>query len=136
MSGKNVGHVLWTDLTVDNAEDVRAFYQDVIGWDSEAVKMEDRTDFSMTTYDERPSVSDKAPHVITGICNRVGELADFPPQWIIYFGVANLDESLAAVEKHKGKKVTKVAAMGKSRYCVVQDPAGAVCGLFENNPQD
>ncbi|MCI5046717.1 MAG: VOC family protein [Aquisalinus sp.] len=136
MPGQNIGHILWTDLTVPDAEPVRAFYEEVIGWSSHPVQMEDRTDYSMIAPGEPPEKSGDHAKVVAGICNKVGELADYPSQWLPYFGVANLADSLAACARLGGKQLTKITTMGDSSFCVIKDPAGAVCGLFENNPQE
>ncbi|WP_306253823.1 VOC family protein [Parvularcula sp. IMCC14364] len=136
MPGQNIGHILWTDLTVPDADNVRAFYEAVIGWSSQPVEMAGRTDFSMVAPGDTPGKPAEHANVVAGICNKVGELADFPSQWLLYFGVADLGESLAACDRLGGKRLTKVITMGASNFCVIEDPAGAVCGLFESNPQD
>ena len=41
------GSVGWFDLTVPDAEKVRDFYGQVVGWDSEATDMGDYEDFCM-----------------------------------------------------------------------------------------
>lgn len=133
MTGKHVGHILWTDLTVSNCEEVRTFYEAVIGWKSSPVEMEGRTDYMMAAPDDRPGVPEGMEHVAAGVCNALGEIADIPPQWINYWGVADLDASRAACETHGGKLMTGIKTHGSSRYCIVQDPGGATCGLFEQN---
>ena len=46
--------------------------------------------------------------------------------------VADLDASLAQCVERGGKIVGSPRAMGPdSRYCVIQDPAGAVCVLYQ-----
>jgi predicted enzyme related to lactoylglutathione lyase len=42
-----VGTVGWFDLTAENADLVRDFYQAVVGWDYEPVGMGDYNDYSM-----------------------------------------------------------------------------------------
>lgn len=134
MPGQNIGHILWTDLTVPDADNVRQFYEAVIGWSSSPVEMEDRTDFSMLAPGDAPARPEEHRQVVAGICNKVGELADFPSQWLLYFGVGDLDASIKACEENGGKCLTRAITMGASRYCVIEDPAGAVCGIFESNP--
>jgi hypothetical protein len=58
--------------------------------------------------------------------------ADLPPRWLIYINVEDLDASLAACAERGGKVLGRVRQMGRaSRYCVIEDPAGAVAALFE-----
>lgn len=71
-----------------------------------------------------------------GICHARGGNADLPAQWLVYFQVANLDESIAETLRLGGKTVSTMKSYGKeSRYIIVQDPTGAVCALFEG-PSD
>ena len=47
MSDPNIGAIEWRDLTIDNAEQVKDFYRDVVGWKTEPVSMGDYDDFNM-----------------------------------------------------------------------------------------
>lgn len=133
MPGRHTGQILWTDLTVKNAEAVRAFYEAVIGWTPQPVEMETRTDYMMVASGERPTAPEGMEKIAAGICNAIAEIADMPPQWLNYWGVEDLDASRAACEAHGGKLLTEIKTHGNSRYCAISDPAGAVCGLFEQN---
>lgn len=44
---KEPGAIVWTDLTVDDAERVRDFYSAVVGWVASPVEMEGYSDFNM-----------------------------------------------------------------------------------------
>ncbi len=134
MTGTNVGHVLWTDLTVPNADEVRKFYEAVVGWRSSDVSMGDYSDYMMMTTGERPTPPAEQSSVVAGICHAQGPNAGMPAQWMNYFGVADLDASRGKVTELGGKLVGDVRTHGASRFCVIEDPAGAVCGLFENVP--
>ena len=121
------GSIIWTDLTIGNAEKVKDFYSGVIGWKSEPVSMGEYNDFSMN--------SPETGRTIAGICHSRGVNADLPPQWLIYFAVKDVDESAALCIKNGGKVIAAPRDMGKiGRYCVIQDPAGAVAALF--SPKD
>jgi predicted enzyme related to lactoylglutathione lyase len=117
------GTVNWFDLTVANAEPIRDFYKSVIGWETSPVDMGGYNDFCM--HPEKDGVP------IAGICNARGNNAGMPAQWIMYITVANLDESMKRVAELGGKVINGPRNMGKNRYCIIEDPAGAVCGLFE-----
>lgn len=121
MAGKT-GKVIWFDLTVPDAANVRDFYEQVVGWKPDAVPVDDYHDYNMLTDDGVPAV---------GICHKRGSNAALPSQWMIYITVDNLDASLAACEANGGKVVVPVREMGGSRMVVIEDPAGAVCTLFE-----
>jgi predicted enzyme related to lactoylglutathione lyase len=118
-----VGSIGWIDLTVPDAEGIRDFYSDVVGWKPEALDMGGYSDFVMNGPDGQS---------VTGICHARGSNAYVPPQWMLYFVVADLDASLAKCEQRGGKRIGEVRRMGpEARYCVIQDPAGAVCVLFQ-----
>jgi predicted enzyme related to lactoylglutathione lyase len=69
---------------------------------------------------------------VTGICHARGINADIPAQWLVYITVENLDESLLQCVNRGGAVLGEVRALGGSgRFCVIQDPAGAVAALFE-----
>ncbi len=117
------GSIIWTDLTVPDAENVKNFYGRVIGWKSEPVSMGEYNDFSMNSPD--------TDRTVAGICHSRGVNADLPPQWLIYFAVEDVDASAELCKKSGGKVIAGPRDMGKyGRYCVIQDPAGAVAALF------
>ena len=121
---QEVGTINWTDLTVPNAEAVRDFYSKVVGWQPEPVAMGDYSDYNMN--------SPESGKPIAGVCHARGANANLPAQWMIYITVANLDESIAQCRAHGGKVLVGPKGMGgKARYCVIQDPAGAVAALYD-----
>ena len=122
MTNPNLGAILWTDLTIPNAEEVRDFYQAVVGWETAPVDMADHMDFNML-----PPGSDKPA---AGVCHALGVNKDMPPQWLIYVVVASVDESAAACLRLGGRVLVGPKAMGADRLCVIQDPAGAVMALY------
>jgi hypothetical protein len=118
------GEISWTDLTVQDAEGVRDFYQAVVGWKSSPVPMGGYEDYCM----EVPG----SGRTVAGICHARGANAGFPAQWLLYFNVPDLEQSLAACVLQGGKPLTDILTMpGVGRYCVIQDPAGAVSALFQ-----
>jgi predicted enzyme related to lactoylglutathione lyase len=117
-----VGSIAWTDLTVENAPAVCDFYQDVAGWTPAPVAMGEYDDFVMR---------DANGDGVSGVCHARGENAGLPAQWLIYIVVADLDQSIAACHKHGGKVISEPRKHGTSRFAVIQDPAGAVAGLYE-----
>ncbi len=121
-----IGAVVWRDLTVDNAEEVRDFYCDVVGWQFEPVAMGAYSDFNMMPASGGEGVA--------GICHARGQNAKLPPQWLIYLTVADVDKSAARCLELGGKVIDGPRAMGRQRVCVIQDPAGAVAALVGDQP--
>jgi len=118
-----VGEILWVDLTVRDAEEVRAFYEDVAGWRSEPVVMGDYSDFNM--------IAPGSGEVVSGICHAKGDNTGLPAQWLIYIGVRDLDASMERCVTLGGEIVAGPTGAGDSRMCVIQDPAGAVAALYQ-----
>ena len=119
-----VGSVSWADLTVENADEVRDFYSQVVGWQPVGLEMGGYSDYCMN----EPG-TDKS---VVGICHARGPNRDLPAQWLIYITVEDLDKSIARCVELGGEVINGPRDMGKQgRYCVIRDPAGAVAGLFE-----
>jgi len=125
MSDKpETGTIGWTDLTVQNAEELRDFYQAVVGWRPEALDMGGHSDFTMH--------APETGKMVAGVCHALGENAGLPPVWLIYIYVDDLDASIAHCIERGGQIVAAPRGMGSSgRFCIIRDPAGAVSALFE-----
>ena len=118
-----IGSIGWHDLTVGDAEGVRDFYMKVVGWKSSPVDMKGYNDFSML----RPGSGD----AVAGICHARGSNADLPPQWLLYFVVEDVENSAAACEEGGGQVVIAPRPLAGGHFCVIRDPAGAVCALYQ-----
>lgn len=121
---QEVGTIGWMDLTVSNAEKIRDFYSNVIGCKQQSLSMGQYDDYVMNTHETETS--------IVGVCHARGANAELPAQWLIYIKVANIDDSIALCKKLGGKILVDSKNYGDlGYYCVIQDPAGAVCALFQ-----
>jgi len=116
------GKILWQDLTVQNASAIKDFYCEVAGWTSAPVSQGDYNDYNILNQDGE---------VVAGICHNKGSLVDFPAQWLNYVIVADVELSSEKCKALGGKVLVGPALMGKSKYIVIQDPAGAVIALME-----
>jgi predicted enzyme related to lactoylglutathione lyase len=123
-TGPEIGSIAWTDLTVGPAEAVRDFYAGVVGWKPASVDMQGYNDFVMA--------APESGRAIAGVCHARGSNDGLPAQWLIYIVVADLERSAARCEELGGKVLVKPKGMGGyGRYCVIEDPAGAVAALFQ-----
>jgi predicted enzyme related to lactoylglutathione lyase len=123
-----IGTIAWRDLTVENATEIRDFYTAIVGWKSDEVEMGGYCDFNMI-----PPGSDEAA---VGICHARGSNTDLPAQWLLYFVVDSVDQSAARCVELGGAIVSPPRAMDGGRFCVVRDPAGAVCALYSAPPAE
>ena len=117
----DTGKVGWIDMTVDNAEDLRDFYVSVVGFKPENVDMGGYSDFNMTLPETGEAVA--------GICHARGSNADLPPGWLVYFVVRDVDASAEACTSAGGKLLVEPRGLAGGRFCVIEDPAGAVAAL-------
>ena len=119
-----VGSIGWIDLTVDNAEKVRDFYRQVVGWEATSVDMGEYEDFTMS----EPG----SGNPVAGVCHARGSNAEIPPSWILYVIVESLDESVKKCTELGGEVIGSMRDMGaQGRFCIVRDPAGAAIALFQ-----
>src|SRR5690606_16612600 len=97
---ERVGRIAWLDLTVSNAEAMRDFYREVVGWSIQNVDMKDAdgayADYGMLAGNGEPA---------GGVCHARGPNTGLPPVWMLYLPVADLDESLRRVEAEGGRIV-------------------------------
>jgi predicted enzyme related to lactoylglutathione lyase len=119
------GNIAWTDLTVPDAQGLREFYGQVVGWSFEPVSMGGYSDFNVIPPDGEGPVA--------GICHARGVNADIPPVWMIYILVEDLEASLEACRGAGGEILVGPKKMGPdSAYAVIRDPAGAVSALYQS----
>ena len=57
---QEIGTIVWTDLTVSDAESVRDFYSEVVGWQAEDHNMGEYNDFDMNAPASGKSITGKA----------------------------------------------------------------------------
>jgi predicted enzyme related to lactoylglutathione lyase len=118
------GTILWTDLTVQDADRLRDFYSQVVGWRPEPVVMDGYADYNMNS----PVTGKPA----AGICFERGVNSGIPAQWLMYIVVADLDASLQRCQGLGGSVVHGPRGdEAQGRLVVIKDPAGAYVALIE-----
>ena len=122
-SKPEAGSIVWADLTIENAEKIRDFYSQVVGWQFSPVSIGDYKDYNMN--------SPESGNTRAGICHGRGVNANLPPYWLIYITVKDVESSAKKCREQGGKILVEPKKMGDyGRYCVIQDPAGAVAALY------
>lgn len=119
-----IGSIAWTDLTVNNTEQVRDFYSWVVGWKTSEVPIRDYGDYNMNSPDDN--------QIKAGVCHSRCVNAGLPPFWLVYITVEDVDASAALCHKLSAKIIVPPKRRGGlGRYCVIQYPAGAFAALYE-----
>jgi predicted enzyme related to lactoylglutathione lyase len=110
------GALVWEDARLTDAEAGKRFYAEVFGY----------------TYEPVPGTpSDYATFAVNGevaggIGGLMGAPESVPSHWIAYFGVVDVDASLAAVERGGGTVARGAEVTPFGRMATVVDPWGAV----------
>jgi hypothetical protein len=115
------GALAWNDLTTNDLERAQSFYAEWMGWRMEEI----------------PNAG--GYHVIrNGERSNGGmiEEGDIPPNWMPYFGTADLEASIALVERLGGKKVFGPQPVPSGAFAVVADPQGAISGILSAEYDD
>jgi len=119
----SVGQIVWHDLTVDDADEVRDFYKHVIGWE--------HTDHDMGAYNDYVLHPQGDSNTAVGVCHKRGSNAGIPSQWMIYVQVASVESACREVFRLGGDVVEGPRDMGGKAFAVIKDPAGAVLAIIE-----
>ena len=117
-----IGSIGWMDLTVENAEQVRDFYQAIAGWQPTPLDMGGYSDFVMSDASGKP---------VGGVCHARGTNAGLPPVWLLYIVVESLEQSIARCKELGGELLVGPKTAGEGQYCIVRDPAGAAVAFYE-----
>ncbi len=118
----------WAELQTRGAQKAAEFYQAVFGWELEV--------------DEKPPnyISTKVKgHYNCGMfdMDKANLPAELPSCWAVYFNVADLDASLAIVNRLGGKALMEPMDIEPGRFTTIMDPQGATIALMQvNNPDD
>ncbi len=118
---------MWTDIAVENADELKDFYSQVFGWTVQEVPMEDENG----AYADYAMVN-KNGDGVGGVCHKRGVNNDLPSQWIVYFTVENVQKSIETC-KNMGGSVLKETKNedGELFYALLKDPSGAVIGIMQ-----
>ena len=117
-----VGEASWHELMTTDWQAAMKFYQDVFGWQpSEAMDMGPEGKYQMFNR----------PHgMIGGLMNKPKEMANVPPNWLIYFRVPEADAAAERVKANGGKILNgPMDVPGGDRVLSAMDPQGAAFGL-------
>jgi predicted enzyme related to lactoylglutathione lyase len=119
-----VGDASWRELMTTDAPAAMTFYRTLFGWQpSQAMDMGPMGQYQM--FDR--------PHgMIGGMMNKPPEMAQVPPNWQIYFRVADVDAAVERVKASGGRILNgPMEVPGGDRVANAMDPQGAAFGLHQ-----
>jgi predicted enzyme related to lactoylglutathione lyase len=119
---KQHGAFSWCELMTTDVDAAKTFYTKLFGWDSEAMSMPGMT------Y----TVVKAGGKGIGGIMTIPKEAQGTPPMWCTYVTVDDVDLTARTAEQLGARILvppTDIPTVG--RFCVIQDPQGAVINAIK-----
>ncbi|MCK4873642.1 MAG: VOC family protein [Phycisphaerales bacterium] len=119
------GTFCWTELMTRDAAAAKAFYTELIGWTTSEMPMGGAGTYTMFT-------PPGAKESVGGMMQMDGpEFEGLPPHWMPYIAVDDVDASAEKVKALGGSiKMPPTDIPNIGRFCVIEDPTGAVISLF------
>ena len=118
-----VGSMISVENTSDNADEIRDFYVNVLGWKVHPISMGDYDDYTMLNHEDGP---------VAGICFRRGPNQDIPAGWIPCFRVENVEQAISTAIAQGGKQIGSTRDFGESsQYAVIQDMNGSHISVMD-----
>ncbi len=119
------GAFSWFELMTKDTSAARQFYSDIFGWHFEEMPMEG---MKYTVV----KVGEKAVAGIMEIPNEAGEMC---PNWGVYITVDDVDTTAAKARQLGATIFVEPRDIpGVGRFCVFQDPQGAVISVITYKP--
>jgi predicted enzyme related to lactoylglutathione lyase len=117
-----VGEASWHELMTTDAPAAMKFYSEVFGWQpSEALDMG-----AMGTY----QMFNRPHGMIGGMMNKPPEMAHVPPNWQIYFRVADITSAIERIKAHGGQILNgPMEVPGGDWVANAMDAQGAAFGV-------
>jgi uncharacterized protein len=113
-----VGAMSWNELYTQDLEKAKEFYTKLFGWTTE-------TDTAGYTTIKNNGRNNGGMFVITP------EMGNFPPNWMVYFTVANIEESVNKVKELGGQVYMGPKEISVGKIATIADPTGAAITIME-----
>jgi uncharacterized protein len=118
----SAGTFVWDELVTTDPKAAKRFYTEVFGWTTRDMDMGPSGTYTIFQHNDVD---------VAGAMQRP-EGMDAPPHWLPYIGTDDVDKTAARAKELGGtvfKEAFDVPTVG--RIAIVQDPVGAVFGLFK-----
>lgn len=116
------GVFVWDELHTSDPQAAKSFYGEVFGW---SARDQDMGGMTYTIF-QRAGDTDVAG------CMQLEEGMQAPPHWLVYIGTDDIDATTArAKELGATVHVEPADIPNIGRFSILQDPAGAVFGLYK-----
>ncbi len=117
-----VGAMCWNELYTPDLEVAKKFYTQLLGW--EFVEVPEMDNYTVIKNNGRSN---------GGAMKLTPDMGGFPPNWTVYFTVANVDDSLSKVKDLGGSVHMGPMDISAGKIAMVADSAGAGFMLIETS---
>lgn len=118
----------WYELGTTDVTAAGAFYENVLGWKVVPAGVPG-FDYSLA--------NDADGNGVAGMMSLADQVDAPPPNWVIYFEVADADATAEAIGSAGGSMLTQPADIpGTGRFAIAADPQGAVFGILQPLTRD
>jgi predicted enzyme related to lactoylglutathione lyase len=116
----------WNELGTNDIDAAGKFYSNLFGWGINAM------DMGGMIY----TMFESGQKHFGGMYKITPEMGPMPPNWMVYFAVADCDQSAEKAGSLGGKVIMPPADIPNvGRFALIQDPQGAFLGIIKlNNP--
>lgn len=127
MSASKHGAFSWCELLTTDVEGAKKFYTELLGWTTETVthdcdEGQDAIEYNLVKVDGTE---------IGGIMAVPAQAQGMPPAWGAYVTVDDVDAAAVKVRDLGGQVIVPLQDIpGVGRFCVIQDPQGAMLTLI------
>jgi uncharacterized protein len=118
------GALVWNELHTPDIDGAKTFYGGLFGWTNMPFPDSPEPYFAVR-------VGDRANGGIT-----TAQPPGSHPYWLVYFGTADIDASIAKAEELGGSILLAPIDIGIARIAVVADPQGAAFALYDGQLDD
>jgi predicted enzyme related to lactoylglutathione lyase len=112
------GALVWNELNTTDPDGAEPFYSGLFGWRIEPFEGSPEPYLSIKNGDSNNGG-------IRGLSQ-----PGVPPHWLVYFGVEDIDASIATVERLGGSNMAGPIDIQIAKIAVVSDPQGAFFALY------
>ena len=117
----------WNELVTDDTDACKAFFTELMGWTTDANRMEDGGTYTFFKQGDRP---------VGGMMSMQSlGLKDVPSHWMAYLTVENVDAACARCKELGGNVVMEPMDVPNiGRFAIIADPSEAALGLAQYFP--
>ena len=117
------GALAWNELYTRDTDAAAKFYGGLFGWSASDAVGGDGGEYTVFGLNDKPAA---------GMMAIREEWGEMPPNWSIYFAVADLDASLEKTKEQGGKQISPAMEVeGVGRFSFIQDPQGAYFSIIQ-----